>query len=53
MKEQILRNLEIKKLVYNGYGLAYYQGKTVFVKNAVPKQIVDAKVLYEKKENRL
>ncbi|MCD4820182.1 MAG: 23S rRNA (uracil(1939)-C(5))-methyltransferase RlmD [Candidatus Cloacimonetes bacterium] len=48
MKSEIISNLEIKKLVYKGYGLTFAEDSTIFVKQAIPGQIIEAKVIAEK-----
>lgn len=40
---EILR-LAIEKLVYGGYGLSHYGTQACFVKNAIPNEIVDARI---------
>jgi 23S rRNA (uracil1939-C5)-methyltransferase len=45
---EIIRGLRIEKLVFQGYGLAHKNGKTVFVTGAVPGDILDAVVEHRK-----
>ena len=47
----IIHNVQIVKTVNNGYGLAYYQGKTIFVENALTGDIADLELLYTKKKH--
>ncbi|RUM30090.1 MAG: RNA methyltransferase [Aquifex sp.] len=49
MKEKALK-LTIEKLVYGGYGFSKLNGKAVFVRFASPKELVEAKVIKEKKD---
>ena len=42
--------LKIEKVVYQGYGLAHHQGEQYFVSNALPDDLVEAKILYSKKK---
>ena len=46
----ILKNIRIDKIIYKGFGLGTYEGKKVFIPNTYPGDIVDAKVLSEKKD---
>jgi len=46
---EIVSNLYIEKLVYKGYGLAFDNKIPIFVKHAIPGQIVNAKIKYVKK----
>lgn len=48
-KNQILE-LEITDLSYEAMGVAHYEGMTVFVTNALPGEIVKAKILKVKKK---
>ncbi len=45
----ILNDVAIEKLVFKGFGLGHTDGKTVFVINAVPEDIVDVRVIHRKK----
>lgn len=49
MSEETLR-LSIEKLVYGGYGLAREAGRVVFVRYAAPKELVDVRILEEKRD---
>lgn len=42
-------NLKIEKMVYGGQGLARHEGKTIFVSNVAPGELVKAKIKYKKK----
>lgn len=42
--------VNIEKLVYQGYGLARHQGRTVFVRRAAPHDVVDVTVVQSKKD---
>ena len=46
----ILNKVEIDKIIFKGYGLGTYQGKKVFIPFTYPGDIVDAKVISEKKD---
>ena len=48
-KNQIVE-LEIKDLSYEAMGVAHYEGLTIFVNNALPGEIVKAKILKVKKK---
>lgn len=41
--------LNIEKLVYGGFGLAFAEGRAFFILNALPGEIVRAEILREKK----
>lgn len=45
LKQDDIIELTIEKLLYSGTSLAHFEGKAVFVDNAVPKDIVKARVL--------
>lgn len=45
MTDKILKNVEIIKAVYGGYGLAFIDGKALFVEGALPGETVDARVM--------
>lgn len=47
-KNQIVE-LEITDLSYEAMGVAHYEGLTIFVNNALPGEIVQAKILKIKK----
>lgn len=47
-KNQII-DLEITDLSYEAMGVAHYEGMTVFVTNALPGEVVSAKILKVKK----
>ncbi|RMC24897.1 MULTISPECIES: 23S rRNA (uracil(1939)-C(5))-methyltransferase RlmD [unclassified Lactobacillus] len=47
-KNQII-NLEITDLSYEAMGVAHYEGMTVFVTNALPGEVISAKILKVKK----
>ncbi|AAC06582.1 class I SAM-dependent RNA methyltransferase [Aquifex aeolicus] len=49
MKDKPLK-LTVEKLVYGGYGFSRLNGKAVFVRFASPKELVEAKVVKEKKD---
>ena len=42
--------VSIEKLVYGGLGLARHNGKTLFVRFAAPKELVDVEIIKEKKD---
>lgn len=48
-KNQIIE-LEITDLSYEAMGVAHYEGMTVFVNNALPGEVVKAKILKVKKK---
>ena len=48
-QETLLNAVPIEKLVFKGFGLGHAEGKTVFVMNAVPEDIVDVRVMHRKK----
>ncbi|MCL2063326.1 MAG: 23S rRNA (uracil(1939)-C(5))-methyltransferase RlmD [Candidatus Cloacimonetes bacterium] len=41
----------IEKIVYQGYGLAHHDGRTVFVLNGIPEDVLEVKLEYKKKES--
>ena len=49
MRKNPLR-VNIEKLVYGGLGLARHNGKTLFVRFAAPKELVDVEIVKEKKD---
>lgn len=49
MKKNQLVELTITDLSYQAMGVAHYQGMTVFVNNALPGEVVQAKILKVKK----
>ncbi|GAA0038864.1 23S rRNA (uracil(1939)-C(5))-methyltransferase RlmD [Lactobacillus amylovorus] len=49
MKKNQIVDLEITDLSYEAMGVAHYEGLTVFVTNALPGEIVSAKILKVKK----
>lgn len=46
-----LLELDIEKLVYGGYGLAFSQGRAFFILNALPGERVRAEIIREKKNH--
>ncbi|MBQ6515990.1 23S rRNA (uracil(1939)-C(5))-methyltransferase RlmD [bacterium] len=44
-----LKNLKIEKISNTGTGIAYLDGKTVFIENVCPDDIVDAQIIKETK----
>ena len=44
MKKNQIVDLEITDLSYEAMGVAHYEGLTVFVTNALPGEIVSAKI---------
>jgi len=49
MREKALR-VSVDKLVYGGLGLAKLNGKTLLIRFAAPKELVDVEVIKEKKD---
>ena len=49
MKKNQIVDLEITDLSYEAMGVAHYEGLTVFVTNALPGEIVSAKILKVKR----
>ena len=49
MKEKNLR-VSVERLVYGGFGLSRINGKTLFVRFAASKELVDVKLIKEKKD---
>ena len=47
---RIIKNLHIEKLVFKGYGLGFDNSSPVFVLNAVPDDILDVEIIYQKKD---
>ncbi len=47
---RIIKNLHIDKLVFKGYGLGFDNSVPVFVLNAVPEDILDVVIDYQKKD---
>lgn len=45
MKKNQIIDLEITDLSYEAMGVAHYEGMTVFVTNALPGEVVSAKIL--------
>jgi 23S rRNA (uracil1939-C5)-methyltransferase len=50
LKTDFIEDLKINKLVYQGFGLGFHDSNPIFVYNAVPGDIVRARVLYRKKK---
>ena len=50
MKKNQIIDLEITDLSYEAMGVAHYNGMTVFVTNALPGEVVSAKILKVKKK---
>jgi len=48
---RFLSPVEIKKVVYNAYGLAHYENLTLFVEAALPGDVLTVKPLYNKKKS--
>ncbi len=46
----ILKNVKIDKIIFKGFGLGSYQGKKVFIPFTYPGDVLDARVLSEKKD---
>ena len=46
----IIKELQIEKITINGFGIGYYEEKTVFVFGGVKGDIVSAKVYHKKKD---
>jgi 23S rRNA (uracil1939-C5)-methyltransferase len=46
----ILKNIKIDKVIFKGFGLGTYQGKKIFLPFTYPGDVLDAKVLSEKKD---
>ena len=44
-----LKNLKIEKISNTGTGIAYLNGKTVFIENVCPDDVVDAQIIKETK----
>ena len=42
-------NIKIEKISYDGKGIGYIDGKVAFVSNALPNEIVNAKIIKENK----
>ncbi len=40
-----IKELRVEKAVYGGFGLAFHDGKAVFVAGAIPGEIVDARII--------
>jgi 23S rRNA (uracil1939-C5)-methyltransferase len=50
-EEKIISSLSIKKLIYGGNGLARDEkGKAIFVRAALPEEVVNVKIIREKKD---
>lgn len=49
MKKNQIVDLEITDLSYEAMGVAHYEGLTIFVTNALPGEVVSAKILKVKK----
>ena len=47
--ENLIEHLEIKDVELHGRGVARHNGKVMFVENALPGEIVDARVFQKKK----
>ena len=47
---RIIPNIQIEKLVFKGYGLGFENFRPVFVLNAVPGDILDVKIINQKKD---
>jgi len=46
----LIKNLQIEKIVFKGYGLGFDNSNPVFVLNAVPDDILDVEIIYRKKD---
>lgn len=46
----MFENVKVEKLDHFGRGIAYLNGKVVFINNALPGEIVDIKIISEKKK---
>ena len=51
MINKTLSHIKVEKLVNRGYGIAYYEGKTIFINNGIPGDIVKIQIMYSKKRN--
>mgnify|MGYP006278910807 CR=1 FL=1 len=49
---QEIKNIKIEKAVYNGYGLAHANNKTILIENVLPADIVDVRIYKDKKKVR-
>jgi len=45
---ELVTSLNIEKMVFRGYGLGHAAGQTVLVNNAVPGDVVDARILHHR-----
>jgi len=50
LKNKIIKNLTIQKLVFKGFGLGFSDSNPIFVYNSVPGDIVDVKIVHQKKD---
>ena len=48
--QQIHKNIHVQKIVNDGFGLAYVDGKALFIYKAIPGDIVDVKVYRKRKQ---
>jgi len=48
---EIIKRLKIKKIVYKGFGLGFFDSNPIFVLHALPDEIVDVRILYKKKNS--
>ena len=48
-QENLIENLEINDVEFHGRGVARHNGKVMFIENALPGEVVDAKVFKKKK----
>ncbi len=46
-----LKHIKVEKTVNRGYGMAFFEGKTIFINNGIPGDIVTIQILYSKKKN--
>jgi 23S rRNA (uracil1939-C5)-methyltransferase len=51
MINKTLSHIKVEKIVNKGYGLGFYDGKTIFVNNAIPGDVVTIQIMYSKKRN--
>ncbi len=44
-----IKSLSIEKIVFKGFGIAYFENYTIMIEHTVPGDLVDVEILYSKK----
>ncbi len=51
MMNKTLKHIKVEKLVNRGYGIGYFEGKTIFINNGIPGDVVTIEIMYSKRKN--